>query len=283
MLKLSINQITTRGLSLPDAVDAYARAGVDGISPWREHIEEHGTARAVRLFRESGLEVPSLCVCGLFTREPVSERRAILDDARRVIDMAHELGAPTVVTVAGGLLPESRQIGDARAYILECLEEIAAYAALADVKLGLEPLHPMNAAEFSLLSTLAQANGWSARLGPATGVIVDVYHTWWDPELAQGIEEAGRNGTLLGFHVSHWLVPTTDLMYDRGLPGDGVIDLCGIGEAMVRAGYDGWLEAELFSETLWSLDQVELASTVTDRLRWLQSQIQGRIGDAPLQ
>ena len=47
---------------------------------------------------------------------------------------------------------------------------------------------------------------------------------WWDPKLAGQIARAGRD-RLLAYHVCDWLVPNRDLLNDRGMMGDGIIEL----------------------------------------------------------
>lgn len=278
MLKLSLNQITTKDLPFQTAVDCYARANFQGITPWRENVESVGVRNARRLIQDAALEVSGFCVCGLFTRLGPVGRPDVLNDARRAIDMAAELGAKIVVTVVGGLFPGDRNTADGRKFIFDCLQEIRPYAVESGVTLGIEPLHPMNAAEWSLLTTLRQANDWAEALGEGVGVIVDTYHTWWDAHLGGEITRAGRKNNLVTFHVADWLVPTTDLMNDRGLPGDGIIDMIGITRQMVAAGYSGWLETEIFSTRLWQGDQEALPGIIYDRVQTLLSALGAQSG-----
>jgi sugar phosphate isomerase/epimerase len=144
---------------------------------------------------------------------------------------------------------------------------VAEHARASGVVLAIEALHPMYAPDWCLVSTLSDANDWSERLGAGTGVAVDAYHTWWDPNLEAEIKRAGKAGRLAAFHISDWLVPTTDLLLDRGLPGDGVIDLKAIAGWMKAAGYDGWVEVEIFSNRLWEKDQAWLTGEILARCR----------------
>jgi sugar phosphate isomerase/epimerase len=249
---LSINTATVRGQwNLPRAIDGVARAGIPGISPWRDQVEEMGVAAAARQIKAAGLTVTGLCRGGMFTSFDRAGLARALDDNRRAVDEAAALGARCLVLVVGGLAPGSRDLPAARAIVRDGLGELLPYARAARMPLAIEPLHPMYAADRACINTLAQANELCEALGAGLGVAVDVYHVWWDPALAAEIARAGRAGRLLAFHVCDWLVPTKDLLLDRGMMGDGVIDLRGIRRMVEDAGYTGFCEVEIFSRDDW--------------------------------
>ena len=130
--------------------------------------------------------------------------------------------------------------------------------------LAIEPLHPMFAADRACLNTLAQANDLCDELGDGLGIAVDAYHVWWDPDLEKEIARA--KGRILGFHVCDWLVPTKDLLLDRGMMGDGVINLPKLRQMVEGAGYHGLIEVEIFSaENWWKRDGDEVMATVVER------------------
>ena len=246
---LSINSMTVKPWSLQQLVEGCARAGISAISPWRDIVQAYGAVRAGKLIRAHDLTVTGLCRGGMFTAADDAGRRAALDDNRRAIDEAAEIGAQCLILVVGGLPKGSHDIGDARKQVRDGLAALLPYARQAKVPLAIEPLHPMFAADRACVNTLAQANDLCAELGEGTGVAVDVYHLWWDPNLAKEIARAGK--TILAYHVNDWLVPTTDLLLDRGMMGDGVIDLHSI-RAMVEAtGYRGHCEVEILSANNW--------------------------------
>jgi sugar phosphate isomerase/epimerase len=246
---LSINSMTVKPWSLEQLVEGCARAGISAISPWRDIVQACGAARAGKLIRAHDLAVTGLCRGGMFTAADAAGRRAALDDNRRAIDEAAEIGAQCLILVVGGLPKGSRDIGAARKQVRDGLAALLPYARQAKVPLAIEPLHPMFAADRACVNTLAQANDLCDELGEGTGVVVDVYHLWWDPNLAQEIARAGK--AILAYHVNDWLVPTTDLLLDRGMMGDGVIDLRAI-RAMVEAtGYRGHCEVEILSANNW--------------------------------
>jgi sugar phosphate isomerase/epimerase len=246
---LSINSMTVKPWSLEQLIEGCARVGISAISPWRDIVQACGAERAGKLIRAQGLTVTGLCRGGMFTAADEAGRRAALDDNRRAVDEAAAIGAQCLVLVVGGLPKGSRDIADARMQVRDGLAALLPYAQAAKVPLAIEPLHPMFAADRACVNTLAQANDLCDELGAGTGVAVDTYHLWWDPDLRQEIKRAGK--TILAYHVNDWLVPTTDLLLDRGMMGDGVIDLKSI-RAMVEAtGYRGHCEVEILSANNW--------------------------------
>jgi sugar phosphate isomerase/epimerase len=246
---LSINSMTVKPWSLEQLVEGCARAGISAISPWRDIVQACGAERAGKLIRAHGMTVTGLCRGGMFPAADAAGRRAALDDNRRAVDEAAAIGAQCLILVVGGLPKGSRDLAGARGQVRDGLAALLPYARQAGVPLAIEPLHPMFAADRACVNTLAQANDLCAQLGDGAGVAVDTYHVWWDPELAREIARAGRN--ILAYHVNDWLVPTTDLLLDRGMMGDGVIDLRAI-RAMVEAtGYRGHCEVEILSANNW--------------------------------
>lgn len=265
--RLAINQFTTlQKWSLAQAIEGYARHGVHAIGIVRDKLLESGAAEAGRLLRAHEMKATCYCVGGLLTESDPARLRANLEATRRAIDEAAAIEAECIVFVAGGLPEGSKDLGAARSRCLEGLAEILPYAGKAGVTVALEPLHPMICAFRSCLSTLGQANDWIEALGggPELGLVVDVYHLWWDPNLEREIERAA--GRIVSFHVCDWLMNTTDLRLDRGMMGDGVIDIRGIGRLVEAAGYRGWREVEIFSaRNWWRRDPDEVVEIVKAR------------------
>lgn len=258
LARLSLNQATVRPqCGLREAVELCARHGVPAIAPWRDKVAECGLAEAKRLIDGHGLAVSSLCRAGVFTADT-------FDENRRAIDEAAALGARCLVIVAGGLIAGSKDLAAAHACIADGLAELLPHARAAGVLLGIEPLHPMYAADRCCVNTLRHALDLCDRLGEGAGVVVDVYHTWWDPELEQQIARAGRR--IVGFHVCDWLAATRDLLLDRGMMGDGVIDIPRIRRWVEAAGYLGPIEVEIFSaENWWKKPADEVARACVER------------------
>jgi sugar phosphate isomerase/epimerase len=242
---LSLNTATVKAQwTLAQMIDGCARHGIRGISPWRDKLAEMGLKKASAAIKAAGLSVTGLCRGGFFTAKDW------LDDNRRAIEEAHELEADCLVLVVGGLPQGSKDLGHARERVQECISQILPEARAAGVPLAIEPLHPMQAADRACINTLEQALDVCDVLGEGIGVAVDVYHVWWDPKLEEQILRAGRK-RLLGYHLCDWLVPTRDLTFDRGMMGDGVIDLPRIRGYIEAAGYSGFHEVEIFSEQNW--------------------------------
>jgi sugar phosphate isomerase/epimerase len=260
--RLSLNTMTVRGWSVREAAEACAGAGVPWIGLWRDKVSATGVEESAKIVRESGLKVSSLCRGGMFPAVTKAERLARLDDNRRAVDEAAVLGTDVLVLVCGGA--SDRDVDAARAQVEDGIEWLAPYAEEAGVRLGIEPLHPAFAADRSVVVTLGQANGMVEGIGsPWVGVVVDVYHVWWDPEL---YAEMGRaTGRVLGFHVNDWLRGGGDPLVSRGMMGDGVIELRRMREASDAAGYDGPIEVEIFNETLWAMPGDEVLELTKER------------------
>ena len=249
---LSLNTATVRAQwTLEQCIDGCARHGIGGIAPWRDKLDECGADRAARLIREAGLRVSGLCRGGMFPAATRAGRQAALDDNRRAVDDAATIGAECLILVVGGLPEGSKDIAGARMQVRDGIAALLDHSRAGGVPLAIEPLHPMYAADRACVNTLKQANDLCDALGDGVGVAVDVYHVWWDPGLEAEIARAGAAGRILGFHVCDWLVPTTDLLLDRGMMGDGVIDIPKIRGWVEAAGYDGASEVEIFSQNDW--------------------------------
>lgn len=250
--QLSINLATVREQwDMREAVAGCLRHGITAIAPWRDQVARIGLAEARRLVLDNDLRVTGLCRGGMFPAADEAGRAAAIDDNRRAIDEAAALRADCLVLVVGGLPPGSRDLAAARDMVAEGIAAILPHARAAGMPLAIEPLHPMYAADRACVSTLKQALDICDALGAGVGVAIDVYHVWWDPELLAQIARAGAGGRILAHHICDWLVPTRDLLLDRGMMGDGVIDLMGIRAAIEAAGYAGPEEVEIFSAANW--------------------------------
>jgi sugar phosphate isomerase/epimerase len=270
---LSINTATVRkslgkDLPLPDIIEACARRGIRAISPWRDQVNAAGLAKVSGLVRTHGLELSGYCRGGMFTATGRAGLKAARDDNRRAVDEARELNAKCLVLVVGALpgalagQAAHKDIQLARSQVRDGVAELLAYARGNAMPLAIEPLHPMYAADRACVNTLEHALDLCDELDPAhpgkdpamqqaaLGVAVDLYHVWWDPKLQAQIARAGKR-RLLAFHVCDWLTPTTDLLEDRGMMGDGVIDIPMVRGWVEAQGYRGYSEVEIFSRANW--------------------------------
>lgn len=252
-------------------IEQVARHGFGAIAPWRREVEGGDVVAIARQIREAGLSVSSYCRSSPIPADSAATREAQYQENRRALADAATLGAACFVIVAGGLPGTSRDIGDARAQVEEGLARLLVEARALGVSIAIEPLHPMYAADRCCVNTLAQALDMCARLDPdragGIGVAIDAYHVWWDPDLAAGIRRAGSERRLNAFHICDWLVPTVDLLMDRGMMGDGVIDLAAMRRLVEATGFAGHAEIEIFSNRWWSTDNEETLRLCVDRLR----------------
>lgn len=274
---LSLNTATVRKQgSLLDIIDACARNGIRAIDPWRDQVAAIGLDRAVRAVKDAQIELSGYCRGGMFPADPAHRSQA-RDDNRRAVDEAAALGASCLVLVVGGLPQYSRpgsapskNIWGAQAQVEDGIAELLAYARPAKMPLAIEPLHPMFAADRACVNTTRQALDLCDRLDPARtgalGVAIDVYHVWWDFELMPQIERAGHD-RILAFHVCDWLVPTTDMLNDRGMMGDGVIDIPRIRAAVEAQKFAGYVEVEIFSNRWWAMPVDDVIATCVARMK----------------
>ena len=261
LARLALNTVTVRDQwTLAQCIEGCARHGIRWIEPWRDKIAEYGLANAAQHLRDAGLSVSAVCRGGLFT---TGDYQAVLEDNRRAIDEAAALGAKSLVIVAGGLPAGSRDLPAARRVVAGALAELTPYARAAGVTLALEPLHPMTCADRCVISTIAQALAFAQSLGTEVWLALDVYHIWWDPALESSIAAAA--GRIAAFHVCDWLVPTRDTVFDRGMMGDGVIDIPRIRDLVESAGYTGTISVEILSHDWWKRDPDEVLRIATER------------------
>ena len=265
LARLSLNQATTQNWTLREAVDGCVRAGIGWIGPWRDKVADAGGApEAAKLIKAAGLRVSSLCRGGFFPAATETERRSCIDDNRRALDEAAELGSDVLVLVCGPA--PDRDLDAAREMVVDGISALLPYASERGVRLAVEPLHPMFAGDRSVVVTLAHANSIVERLAsPQVGVAVDVYHVWWDPEVYSQIERAA--GHILGFHVSDWLAPPPHVLLGRGVMGDGVIELRRLRQAVEAAAYSGPVEVEIFNQTVWNTPGEEVLALIKQRFQ----------------
>ncbi len=259
--KLCVHTITTKPWSVEEAMDRYAAAEIAGITVWRQWLDGRDIEKTGERIRANGLEIASLCRGGFFPARDAQGLDEAINDNRLAIHEAVALGAPMIVLVCGAVpgqaLSESRkQIADGIAAVLPLAEDHG-------IKLAIEPLHPMYADDRSAINTMASANAVCDELDhPLVGIAADVYHIWWDPDLEEQIKLTGEKNRLFAFHLCDWKTPTTDFLNDRGLMGEGCIDLKGIRQMVEATGFDGFNEVEVFSERWWARDQDEFLGEI---------------------
>jgi sugar phosphate isomerase/epimerase len=260
--RLSINQYTLRNSTIPQLLEACVTERIPFVALWREKIAETGLDQVLKLLRDTGIKVSSLCRGGFFPASTPDQQSKNLEENFRAVDEAAAIGAEVLVLVCGGIA--NRDIDRSREMVVEGVARLLPYAKQAGIKLGIEPLHPMFAADRSVIVSLSQANGIVELFNSRNlGVVIDVYHVWWDPAVYTEIARA--SGRIFGFHVNDWIVPLPDSLNGRGMMGDGVIEIRRLREAVTQAGYLGPVEIEIFNEELWRLPGSELLRLAKDR------------------
>ncbi len=293
--RLSINTATIKKATLAEALELSKAAGLSHIGLWRDKVADVGLDTAVDLVKASGLQVSSLCRGGFLTAADAPGQAAALADNHAAILEAAALGTTEIIMVVGGLPDFSvspgavdRTAGDrtageaaggpsgpaggkdlvlARRRVAERLAELVPFALDHGVRLVLEPLHPMYAADRAVLSTLGQALDLAApHPAAAVGVVVDTFHVWWDPSLREQIARAGAGGRIASYQVCDFNLPiAADALLSRGFMGDGVIDFASIGAWVSEAGYSGVVEVEIFNEDIWNQPYATVIDTVKAR------------------
>ncbi|MCS0605358.1 sugar phosphate isomerase/epimerase [Streptomyces sp. LP11] len=267
--RFSVNQMTVRQLPLPELFSACRELGVGQVGLWREPVREYGLTETAALVRDAGLRVTTLCRGGFLTATDPEARAAALADNRRAVVEAATLGTDTLVLVSGGLPPGAKDLRAARERVADALTDLAPYAESHGVRLAVEPLHPMLAADRCVVSTLDQALALAERF-PAhqVGVAVDTYHVWWDDRAPAAIARAGAAGRLHTFQLADWTTPLPAGVLDgRGQLGDGSVDFGEWQRHVDAAGYTGPVEVELFNEHLWARDGREVLAETVARFR----------------
>ena len=259
--QLCIHTITTKPWDIETAAKNFSREGVTGITVWRDALTGRNIRHTASMLRDENLEIVSLCRGGFFPHTDRAERMLAIDDNKKAIDEAAELGAPLIVLVCGA--SPRQPLEESRKQIADGIASIISYAAAANIKLAIEPLHPMYADNRSAINTLGQANDMAEQLNSTVvGVAIDVYHLWWDPALQSEIRRCGDNNHIFAFHICDWKTPTTDLLFDRGLMGEGCINIKEIRGWVEAAGFDGFHEVEIFSKKYWEEDQANFLENI---------------------
>jgi sugar phosphate isomerase/epimerase len=263
--RLSLNQRTTASWSLPEAVQGCVDAGIGAIGIWREQLAEVGLDQTCRLVVESGLRVSSLCRGGFFTTADPADAAAAEVRNREAIEEAAALKAATLVLVAGGLPAGNKDLEGARDRAVRAIERLVPYAQELGVNLGIEPMNPIYAADRGVVSTLAQALDIAERFDAAdVGVVVDTFHVWWEPGVADQLQRAGQR--IVSYQICDWITPLpADTLLARGMMGDGHIDFPTFSRSVARAGYRGDVEVEIFNADLWKAPATWVVDTMIKR------------------
>lgn len=259
--RLCIHTVTTKPWNIEEATKHYFYAGVKGITVWRDTLQGRNIRQTGEILKDHGLTAVSLSRGGFFAHSDPARRKGAIEDNRRTIEEAYELGTDKIILVCGADPDQLLEVS--RKQIFEGISSVLPDAESAGVKLAIEPLHPMYSDTRSAINTISQANDMAESLGsPWVGVVIDVYHLWWDPLLKKEIERCGKSSNLLAFHISDWKSPTTVMLNDRGLMGEGCIPIRKIRSWVEKAGFHGFIEVEIFSTEYWKQNQSEFLKKI---------------------
>jgi sugar phosphate isomerase/epimerase len=267
--RLSLNQATVQHLDVAQAADLCVRHEIPAIGLWRDPVARTGVAETAAIVRAAGLHVSSLCRGGFFTHADPDARLVALASNRAAIHEAAELAADTLVLVSGGLVPGSRDIGLARRMIADAIADLVPMAQDLGVRLAIEALHPMFAADRCVISRLGEAVDLAVQFpADAVGVVVDTYHVWWDAQVSADIARA--SGRIASYQVCDWILPLPEnTLLGRGHIGDGYIDFGPISAQVAAAGYSGYIEVEIFNQEIWDAPPDDTAATIRQRFAGL--------------
>jgi sugar phosphate isomerase/epimerase len=254
--RLCVHTMTNKLWTIDECITNYASAGIHGITIWRNVLENKNLKDVKNLLDNYNMHVVSLCRGGFFPSVSAKKRQIAVDDNLFAIEQAAAVRAPLIVLVCGA--DKDQSLDKSRDQIMEGITRILPVAQSAGIRLAIEPLHPMYAGDRSAVNTIKQANNMAERIRSKwLGVAVDVYHLWWDPDLKTEINRCASQEHLFAFHICDWKVPTVDFLNDRGLMGEGCINIREIRSWVEEAGFAGFNEVEIFSDRYWSTDQKE--------------------------
>ena len=252
--RLAIHSITNQPWSIHECLEYYARRGIGGISIWREAIAAQDLKRVRKHLDDSGLTPVSLVRGGFFTGSPLPDRKAVLASNLEALCEAEILGLPMIVLVCGatpGLSPEENF-----EQIQEGITALIPHAENAGIRLAIEPLHPMYAADRSAIASMRDANNLTELIRhPLVGVAVDTFHVWWEYGLEKQIQRCAENNRLFALHVCEFKSDFEHPLLDRGLPGEGIQASARILKMVQATGFSGLTEVEIFSRKYWAENQ----------------------------
>ncbi|MEC9053781.1 MAG: sugar phosphate isomerase/epimerase family protein [Verrucomicrobiota bacterium] len=261
--ELAVHTFTTRGWSMSECIEGYARRGIGGISVWRETLEGEDLCSVRKHMTDAGLEGMALVRGGFFTGASAGERVAAIEKTRECLLEAEALGLPLVVLVCGATPGQTAR--ENYEQIRDGIGVIAEEAARMGIRLSIEPLHPVYAGDRSGICSLRDANNLAGELSlPNVGVAVDVYHVFWEVDLQDQLQRCADHGWLDAYHICDFKPEQEDILLDRGIMGEGSIALGEIDKWVHEAGFEGRREVEIFSRKWWNRDQDEFLDRILE-------------------
>ena len=281
-MRFSIGQYTTARLPFAEDLRVYREGGSEGIGI-DLGLKPLDPVEDLARFRDSGL-VASFCFPAVNSVSAGLRARGPVEPAQRVEAMIaglHELAPfePVCVVFGAGPLLD-RDAAEAWRFTVEGFKRVAREAAGLGLQLAIEPLHSTLGPSWSMLTDIPETMRLIDDVGEANvGLLFDVWHLWDTPDVHAHLEANAER--VVAVHIDDWRDPTRSWA-DRVLPGDGVADIVGFLRILRNAGYDGWIEMEIFSDdgfietrfedSLWLRDPVELIREGRERTEKLWAQ-----------
>ncbi|MCG6121519.1 MAG: sugar phosphate isomerase/epimerase [Microvirga sp.] len=231
------------GYPVADFAAAAKSAGADAIGFTVAALDAEGPEGLARIAGEHGLDISTLNSAGYFTWTDPERARAQERENLRLVEAAARMGAHRLVVITGGTGGAGQSLETARARIVDGLSALSHRAQAHGVRLALEPIHPVDTIAKGCVNAIRDAVELCERL-PALDLIVDLYHSAWDPDVWRLDEVAP--GRVPVVQVCNWFEPGVDAKPERDLPAQGLMDVAGWLAALGAGGYRGYVEMEMF-------------------------------------
>jgi len=242
------------GLNPFQVIDVCSSKGIRGITFWAREFPSLSIAhKTAQHAKDCNIDIIGLCRTPyLIGPEAPRTDESIKSELTKTLDLASALEAKVVTIVVGGIDTNRGSIQNNLARVTDVVSNHTALAKNAGTKLALEPLNPVYCGNRSCLTTVRDAINIVNTINHShVGLAIDIYHVWWDTSLKSELSRIKGKGKIFGFHLCDWLRETNDILFDRGMMGDGVADIQGIRKIVEETGYDGYCEVEIFSEQNW--------------------------------
>ena len=277
-MRLSFSTLGCPDWPLPRILEVAGREGYDGVELrflegdpvlWqRPELSGSGLAETRRRLRDAALAISCVDTGSYFHHVEAAVRRRDIDEARRAMELAAELGAPGI-RVFGDAVQPGADLPSTRRFIADSLSELAEKAP-SGVEVWIES-HGDFAPGSATRAILDLVRG------PGIGVV-------WDPANAfEANGEAPEEGfRVLGAAVRHVHLKdlrrssdATGRRFTPTLPGTG--EFAGpsvrILELLARIGYAGWVSFEWEKKWHPQIEPAELA--LPHFMQWASSRLRG--------
>jgi sugar phosphate isomerase/epimerase len=265
----SLNTSTIRGqkLPLPKVVDIAADAGYDAIEPWIDEIQHYQRSGGAlkdlkKRIADRGLTVESAIGFAEWIVDDDARRTAGLEQARRDMDLVHQIGGKRIAAPAAGATEVTN---------IDYLRVADRYRALLELghETGVVPQLEVWGFSKTLrrLGQAAMAAVESAH--PEACILADVYHLYKGGSGFAGLRLL-HGAALHVFHINDYPAqPPRETISDadRVYPGDGVAPLKEILSTLQDIGFTGHLSVELFNQAYWKQDPATVARTALEKTR----------------